>query len=130
MPQTSKIGVVVKKHRNGPSHKGCFGHKDALTALSILNIKRIYIFQRVLIKITDSVEDGNLDKVDTLKSFKGSFWGAWPHNIELSQDKNRLYVVAGKSIVIPEGWTVMCPKVWGEDNISPVITRPPSGSCQ
>lgn len=104
--------------------QGLLWHKDVLYALVNSNISRNLHIHSGFYKITDSNGDGNLDKVDTLRVFKGSFGEHGPHNIELSPDKKSLYVVLGNRIVIPEGLDSYVPKVWGEDNISPVITDP------
>ncbi|MCM4167123.1 heme-binding protein [Arenibacter sp. H213] len=104
--------------------QGLLWHKDVLYALVNSNVNRDLLIHSGLYKITDASGDGNLDKVDTLRVFKGSFGEHGPHNIELSPDKNSLYVVLGNRIVIPDGLDSYVPKVWGEDNILPVITDP------
>ncbi|HLT51172.1 MAG TPA: c-type cytochrome [Arenibacter sp.] len=117
--------VTVKKIDVGIGlAQGLLWHKNVLYALVNANIGRHLHIHSGLYKITDSNGDGQFDKVDTLRVFKGSFGEHGPHNIELSPDKKSLYVVLGNRIVIPKGMDSHVPKVWGEDNILPMITDP------
>ncbi|WP_181938092.1 MULTISPECIES: c-type cytochrome [unclassified Arenibacter] len=117
--------VVVKKLDIGIGlAQGLLWHKEVLYALVNSNVNRDLHIHSGFYKITDSDGNGEFDKVDTLRVFKGSFGEHGPHSIELSPDKKSLYLVLGNRIVIPEGLDSYVPKVWGEDNILPVITDP------
>jgi len=76
-------------------------------------------------KISDSNNNGKLDKVTQLKVFEGQGEHG-PHNIALSPDKKSLFLVFGNYTNIPDNIKSLAPKVWEEDNILPVV-KDPSG---
>ena len=117
--------VVNKLDLRIGSAQGLLWHKGDLYAL--VNASENYDFKihSGLYKITDSNNDGELDKVKTLRLFNGNGEHG-PHNIVLSPDKKSLYLVLGNHTDIPKDLKSLVPKVWGEDNLLPVI-KDPSG---
>lgn len=117
---------VKKLDINIGQAQGLLWHKEVLYALVNANLRRDLKIHSGLYKMTDTNNDGEFNKVDTLRIFPGSFGEHGPHNIELSPDKQSLYVVLGNRIHIPEGLKSHVPKVWDEDNLLPTI-KDPSG---
>ena len=76
-----------------------------------------------LYRLEDTNADDQFDKVTLIKELKGEGEHG-PHSIRLSPDKKSLYVVAGNFTDPPEMNAYRLPKVWGEDNLIPLITDP------
>ncbi|MDQ4139505.1 MAG: cytochrome c, partial [Bacteroidota bacterium] len=76
-----------------------------------------------LYRLQDLDGDDQFEKITLLKSLKGEGEHG-PHSIKLSPDGKSLYVVAGNFTDLPEMNAHRLPKVWGEDNILPLITDP------
>ncbi|PSR52834.1 heme-binding protein [Adhaeribacter arboris] len=76
-----------------------------------------------LYRLQDMDGDDQYEKITLIKSLKGEGEHG-PHSIKLSPDGKSLYVVAGNFTDIPEMNAYRLPKVWGEDNILPLITDP------
>ena len=105
--------------------QGLLWHDDNLYALVNSNNNNDLMMRSGFYKVTDSDGDGELDDVKLLRSFVGNGEHG-PHNIELSPDGKSLYLVLGNHTDIPEDLNSTIPKVWGEDNLLPVI-KDPSG---
>ncbi|MFY0654854.1 MAG: c-type cytochrome [Cyclobacteriaceae bacterium] len=103
---------------------GLLWHKGELFALVNSSDEFVPAFSGFY-KIIDSNNDGDLDSVRLMKKFIGRGEHG-PHNIELSPDKKSLYLVMGNYTKKPEDLKSVIPKVWGEDNLLPVI-KDPSG---
>jgi len=117
---------VKKLDMNIGQAQGLLWHNDALYAMVNANIERDLKIHSGFYKMTDSKGDGEFDKVDTLMIFKGSFGEHGPHNIELSPDEKSMYLVLGNHVEIPNDMNSIVPRVWGEDNLLPII-KDPSG---
>lgn len=105
--------------------QGLLWHKGDLYAVVNSREDRDLMIKSGFYKITDSNGDGEFDKVRMLRSFDGDGEHG-PHNIILSPDGQSLYIVLGNHTDIPEDLGSVVPKVWGEDNLLPVI-KDPSG---
>ncbi len=105
--------------------QGLLWHKGDLYASVNSNEKSDLMIHSGFYKITDSTGDGELDHVKMLRSFDGDGEHG-PHNVVLSPDGQSLYLVLGNHTDIPEDLGSVVPKVWGEDNLLPVI-KDPSG---
>ncbi|MET2986101.1 hypothetical protein [Aureibaculum conchae] len=117
---------VKKLDMNIGQAQGLLWHNEALYAMVNANIERDLKIYSGFYKMTDSNDDSEFDKVDTLMIFKGSFGEHGPHNIELSPDKKSMYLVVGNHVEIPKDMNSLVPRVWGEDNLLPII-KDPSG---
>ena len=117
---------VKKLSLNIGQAQGLLWHKKVLYAMVNADINRDLKIRSGLYKLSDSNSDGDFDKVDTLRLFKGWFGEHGPHNIELSPDEKSMYVVAGNHVEIPEDMNSLVPRVWDEDNLLPII-KDPSG---
>ena len=126
VPSNKEEEVAVEKlDINIGLAQGLLWHKGDLYALVNSNSNNDLKMSSGFFKITDSDGDGELDDVKLLRSFVGNGEHG-PHNIELSPDGNSLYLVLGNHTDIPEDLNSTMPKVWGEDNLLPVI-KDPSG---
>lgn len=105
--------------------QGLLWHKGDLFALVNSYEKRDLMLHSGFYKITDASGDGDFDTVKMLRSFNGNGEHG-PHNVILSPDGESLYLVLGNHTDIPEDLGSVVPKVWGEDNLLPVI-KDPSG---
>ncbi|MDB5263665.1 MAG: heme-binding protein [Adhaeribacter sp.] len=76
-----------------------------------------------LYRLEDANGDDQYEKVTLIKELKGEGEHG-PHSIRLSPDKKSLYVVAGNFTDPPQMNAYRLPKVWGEDNLIPLITDP------
>jgi putative heme-binding domain-containing protein len=126
LPESKEGVVAVKKlDFNIGMAQGLLWHKGDLYALVNSNNNNDLMMRSGFYKVTDSDADGELDDVKLLRSFVGNGEHG-PHNIELSPDGKSLYLVLGNHTDIPEDLDSTIPKVWGEDNLLPVI-KDPSG---
>ena len=71
-----------------------------------------------LYRVTDTNNDDQLDKVETLRLIEGGGEHG-PHAVVLSPDGKSLYVVAGNATKLPEIVGSKVPKHWGEDHLLP-----------
>ncbi|QNF35385.1 c-type cytochrome [Adhaeribacter swui] len=76
-----------------------------------------------LYRLQDTNNDDQYDKITLLKELKGEGEHG-PHSIKLSPDGKSLYVVAGNFTDNPGMNAYRIPKVWGEDNLIPLIPDP------
>lgn len=69
-------------------------------------------------RITDSDNDGELDKVDMLLKLNGAGEHG-PHSFVTSPDGKELYFIAGNHVLVPESLkeNSRLPNNWGEDNL-------------
>jgi len=69
-------------------------------------------------RITDSDNDGQLDKVDMLLKLNGAGEHG-PHSFVTSPDGKELYFIAGNHVLVPESLkeNSRLPNNWGEDNL-------------
>ena len=126
VPINKQDSVIVEKlDFNIGMAQGLLWHKGVLYALVNSNNDNDLMMSSGFYKVTDSDADGELDDVKLLRSFVGNGEHG-PHNIELSPDGRSLYLVLGNHTDIPEDLNSTMPKVWGEDNLLPVI-KDPSG---
>ena len=118
--------VIVKKlELKIGSAQGLLWHKGDLYASVNASEKYDLKIHSGFYKITDSDNDGEFDTVKMLRSFKGNGEHG-PHNIVLAPDEKSMYIVLGNHTDIPSDLKSVVPKVWGEDNLLPVI-KDPSG---
>ena len=78
-------------------------------------------YESGLYRVTDSNADGNLDKVEMLRSLKGGGEHG-PHAVVLSPDGKSLYVIAGNDTKLTELAGSRVPKLYDEDQILPYMT--------
>ena len=119
-----KIAVEILDFNIGMA-QGLLWHKGVLYALVNSNNNNDLMMRSGFYMVSDSDGDGELDDVKLLRAFVGNGEHG-PHNIELSPDGKSLYLVLGNHTDIPEDLNSTMPKVWGEDNLLPVI-KDPSG---
>jgi putative heme-binding domain-containing protein len=78
-----------------------------------------------LYRVRDTNGDGELDKVEQLRTFQGGGGEHGPHAVLLSPDGKSLRVVCGNQTKLTEFNTSRVPTVWGEDHLLP---RMPDGN--
>ena len=69
-------------------------------------------------RVTDSDDNGELDKVTNLLELEGEGEHG-PHSIIVGPEGNDLYLIAGNHTEIPESMTSTFPRPWREDNLFP-----------
>lgn len=74
-------------------------------------------------RLTDSDNDGELDDIETLKTFEGAGEHG-PHSIILSPDGDQLYFIAGNHTDLPEEYAQRHPSTWQEDQLLPSFVDP------
>jgi len=75
-----------------------------------------------LYRITDTDQDGQLDKVDFLYQMDG--WGEHgPHGVTKGPD-GLIYMIAGNHTKLPEKFTSVAPPIWDEDRLFESIKDP------
>lgn len=104
--------------------QGLLWHRNVLYASVNSNVDKHLNIQSGFYKITDSSGNGDFDTVDTIRSFSGRHGEHGPHNIVLSPDEESLFIVYGNFVEIPEEAKSRVPKVWGDDNLLPIIKDP------
>ncbi|MEO1213058.1 MAG: c-type cytochrome [Bacteroidota bacterium] len=69
-------------------------------------------------RLTDSDEDGNLDKIEQLLKLEGAGEHG-PHSLVLSPDGESIYFIAGNHVLVPDELreNTRLPNNWGEDNL-------------
>jgi putative heme-binding domain-containing protein len=78
-----------------------------------------------LYRVRDTNGDGELDKVEQLRTFQGGGGEHGPHAVLLSPDGKSLRVVCGNQTKLTEFNASRVPTVWGEDHLLP---RMPDGN--
>ena len=71
-----------------------------------------------LYRLQDTTGDDQFDKVDKLRALSGGGEHG-PHDVELSPDGKKLYVVAGNMTRTPKHESSLVPSVWQEDQLLP-----------
>ena len=74
-------------------------------------------------RLTDTNGDGELDDIETLKTFEGAGEHG-PHSIMVSPDGEQLYFIAGNHTDLPETYTQLHPGAWQEDQLLPAFVDP------
>ena len=105
--------------------QGLLWHKGDLYASVNSDAEHDLMIHSGFYKITDSNNDGEFDTVKMLRSFDGNGEHG-PHNIVLAPDEQSMYIVLGNHTDVPDDLKSVVPKVWGEDNLLPII-KDPSG---
>lgn len=75
-------------------------------------------YESGLYRVTDSDDDGRLDRVEQLRKLEGNSEHG-PHAVLLTPDKQNLYVVCGNRTKLTELSDSRVPQVWDEDNLLP-----------
>jgi putative heme-binding domain-containing protein len=78
-----------------------------------------------LYRLKDTNGDGELDKVETLRTFQGGGGEHGPHAVLLAPDGKSLFVVCGNQTKMTEYVSSRVPPIWGEDHLLP---RMPDGN--
>ncbi|MDX2245479.1 MAG: c-type cytochrome [Bacteroidia bacterium] len=73
-----------------------------------------------LYRITDSDNNGELDKIQLLKTLKGDGEHG-PHALRLGPDGKTLFAMSGNHTDVPENFSSIQPSAWKDDRIFPVI---------
>ena len=76
-----------------------------------------------LYRVLDTDGDDELDTIKHLTTFEG-FGEHGPHSLIMGPDGESLYLVAGNYTELPEFKGSLVPRVWGEDQVLPVIRDP------
>jgi len=69
-------------------------------------------------RVTDTNGDGNFDKPEFIKAFKGRGEHG-PHSLVASPDGKAIYVIAGNHTDLAEMDSSLVPRVWAEDQLLP-----------
>jgi putative heme-binding domain-containing protein len=69
-------------------------------------------------RVTDTNGDGEPDKPELVKAFRGRGEHG-PHSLVLAPDRKSIYVIAGNHTDVPETETSPVTKVWAEDQLLP-----------
>ena len=78
-----------------------------------------------LYRCTDSDGDGELDKVETLRTLEGGGGEHGPHAVLLAPDGKSLFFVCGNQTSLTKYSASRVPPIWGEDHLLP---RLPDGN--
>jgi len=110
----TKPTVQTLDIKMGGAH-GLLWHNDAL----YVTVSENKVTERGVYKITDTNNDGNLDKIDFLKPLGGGGEHG-PHGLVASPDGKWIYITCGNHIKLPEGIAHhTSTKNWAEDHLLP-----------
>jgi len=77
-----------------------------------------------LYRIQDLDGDDQFETITQIQEFQGRQGEHGPHSMRVSPDGERIFMIAGNHVDVPEMDSYRLPRVWKEDNLFPLIKDP------